>query len=447
MRTTLLAALFASAVLFVTVSPAPSEAHAPSLHQAHAVAKRVAKRLVHRGGVGVSAVRAKRTRSRRTRIDGCIRKPHVVRCRLFLWMSNRRVCRVAKVAVRFGGSSRRVTDRYHTRRVSCAAARRVLARRKPKPSPAPTPEPAPAPAPIPAPERLYSADSVWNTPISASAPTDPFSKAMVAEVVAEVGASGWSIATMDWTNTIYYADASTPRYDIPVTNSAWAGRKLLNVPIPTGAVPSPDSDSGMVVIDTSTGCEYDLGRLQKQADGSWLMWWGNGLPTNGTGIYPYAEAPSASGFASAAGTIRPHELQRGLIDHALAFTVKATKAGGRVLPATGSDGRSTLAGAIPEGARLQLDPNLDLDALGLAPHEKVIARALQVYGMFLVDTGGAMAIRVQNGNSTDYQYPWGRQRGYVPPVLAQHLRVIETGPQYPTTWRFVTNQCAAMSPK
>lgn len=268
---------------------------------------------------------------------------------------------------------------------------------------------------------------------------------MVAQLVSEVEATGWSISTMDWTNTIYYADARTPRYDIPVTTSAYAGRKLLDVPIPDRARPSPDGDGGMVVIDRSTNCEYDIGRAAKVEGGGWSAWWANALPSHGTGIYPFSEAPSASGFASAAGMIRPHELAAGRIEHALAFTMKATKDGGPVRPATGSDGRSTLPGAIPEGARVQLDPSLDLDALGLKRYERVIAEALQRYGMFLVDTGGAVAIRVQNAHSTEYRYPWGGERGRMPSVLARHLRVIETGPQYPITWRFVANHCAKLS--
>jgi hypothetical protein len=270
---------------------------------------------------------------------------------------------------------------------------------------------------------------------------------MVGQLVSEVEANVWSIATSDWTNSIYYAGEGTPRYDVALETSAYHGRRLLSVPIPDDAQASPDSDGGMVVIDRATNCEYDIGRARRLDGGGWSAWWANALPSDGTGIYPFAEAPSASGFASGAGMILPHELEAGRIEHALGFSMKATKAGGPVRPATASDGRSALPGAIPEGARLQLDPNLDLGSLGLKHHERVIATALQRYGMFLVDTGGAVSLHAQNTHSTDYAYPWGRERGYMPSALAHHLRVLETGPQQPITWRFVTNHCAQLSPR
>ena len=435
-----------AALLLALCAGAPvAEAHAPSVKKARAVAKQVGHKIAARRARS-SGVRTGRTRAARVR--RCVRKPHKIRCGVVIRLGGQRGrCRVARVVVRFGASSHRVVHRYHTRTARCFAAPRRSDKRHRKPTTTSPSTPAPTTTPAAAEERLYSPNSVWNQPISSSAQTDPASPEMVAQVASEVDATGWSISTNDWTNTIYYADEGTPRYDVDLTTSAYSGRKLLNVPIPDGAQPSPDSDGGMVVIDRSTNCEYDIGRAQQAAGGGWSAWWANALPSHGTGIYPYSEAPSASGFASAAGMIRPHELEAGRIEHALAFTMKATKAGGPVLPATGSDGRSSLPGAIPEGARLQLDPNLNLDALGLSRHERVIAEALQRYGMFLVDTGGAVAIRVQNTHSTDYTYPWGRQRGRMPSVLARHLRVLETGPQYPITWRFVTNHCAQLSPR
>jgi hypothetical protein len=122
-----------------------------------------------------------------------------------------------------------------------------------------------------------------------------------------------------------------------------------------------------------------------------------------------------------------------------------TKAGGPVAPATGSDGWSTLAGAIPEGARVQLDPSLDLDSLGLTPWQKTIARALQEYGMLLVDTGGGFGLQAQWTGSTSASYPWGAANyAYMPDNLIQKLRVIKSGPQFPTVYRWVDTPCASL---
>jgi len=311
--------------------------------------------------------------------------------------------------------------------------------------PPPPPPPPPAPSPAPPTSRLYADDSPLNQRIPANAAVDAASPTMVAQLVSEVEAKGWPIAAGAWTNSVYYADATTPRFDVALGSPAYSGKSLASVPIPASAQVPGDSDGGLVVIDRSTGCEYDFARAQKSSAGTWSAWFANATPTGGSGIYPFAEAPSAAAFANVAGTIFPEELLGGRIDHALAFTMHNTKAGGPVWPATGSDGWSNVPGAIPEGARLQLDPALDLDSLSLTAWQKTIARALQEYGMYLVDTGGAVALRAQHTMSTSLTYPWGVvDYGQMPKSVARNLRVLQLGPQQPVTYRFVPNACATL---
>lgn len=293
--------------------------------------------------------------------------------------------------------------------------------------------------------RLYADTSPLNQRIASNAETDPASSTMIELLLTEVGANGWPIAAGEFTNTIYYADASTPRYDVALSAPSYSGQRLQDVPIPDDATVPSDSDGGLVVIDRDTGCEYDFARARKEKDGTWSALFANALPIDGDGIYPSAESPSASGFASASGTILPEELDSGQIDHALVFTMQNTKVGGPVAPAVGSDGHSTAEGAIPEGARLQLDPSLELDRLRLTSWQKGIARALQEYGMYLVDTGGAVALRVQHSASTSSRYPWGEALyGQMPPELAKHLRVLDLGPQVEPVYDFVNNDCARL---
>jgi hypothetical protein len=54
---------------------------------------------------------------------------------------------------------------------------------------------------------------------------------------------------------------------------------------------------------------------------------------------------------------------------------------------------------MPMGARLQLNPALsehDFNQMGLSRAAKIVARALQTYGMILVDTGGSAKIIAEN---------------------------------------------------
>ncbi|HEY2935384.1 MAG TPA: hypothetical protein VGJ25_02210, partial [Gaiellaceae bacterium] len=129
------------------------------------------------------------------------------------------------------------------------------------------------------------------------------------------------------------------------------------------------------------------------------------------------------------------------------FGFPYTKEGGPVQPATSSDGHSTVAGAIPEGARLQLDPSLDLGSLGLNAWQATIARALQKFGMILGDTGGTVGLSAVNAISfPSNPYPWGdASYAYLPTSLLQHMRVLKLGPQHTPKGRLIQTSCATLT--
>ncbi len=106
--------------------------------------------------------------------------------------------------------------------------------------------------------------------------------------------------------------------------------------------------------------------------------------------------PEVLDFSLIAGVIFPDELSAGEINHALAVSLPCVKTGGPVYPATESDGKCIKSGAIPEGARIQLNPELDLDKLNLSYHEYVICKALQEYGAFVVDVSGSIEFEMVN---------------------------------------------------
>jgi hypothetical protein len=292
------------------------------------------------------------------------------------------------------------------------------------------------------PARLYSAASPWNVPLTANASIDPESDAMVQTVVDAAHEQGFLIAVKKWSWPIYYADDMTPRYTIPLTAYWASGSALTGVPIPPGAAPDPSDDGHLAVIDRSTGCEYDLWRAARLPDGMWTAAWANGTDANDSGWFPDGGSATGSGATGAAGVIRPEELRAGVIHHALAFAYPYTKAGGPVLPATESDGRSTVSGAIPEGAHLRLDPKFNLASLELKPYERIIATAMQTYGLFLVDSGGGVALVAQNPQSSTVPYPWGDETYvYLPQQLLPHLRVLTLPPQYRRQNRLVPSRC------
>ena len=200
------------------------------------------------------------------------------------------------------------------------------------------------------------------------------------------------VSLRQWTVAVYGAAPTTRLTDVALTETWGTGLSSLDdVPLPAGARPDPAGDGHLSVVQPSSGCVYDLFRA-RSADGSWTASSGNVVGQGSSGIYAGGGGTRAAGFSAALGLVWPQEIERGHIDHALVFAYPYTRSGGPVAPATRSDGRTTSAGALPMGARLRLDPTLDLSRLGLNRAERVIATALQEYGMVLGDTSGGFTL-------------------------------------------------------
>lgn len=251
----------------------------------------------------------------------------------------------------------------------------------------------------------YSKTSIWNTPIGSSPTYDYYSDEMIATLAL---ANKGKIITADKYNyPVYFVYAETPRWDLQCTRYLCAistadggGVRtdfLEDVPIPVNAQPAADSDGRMIIIDKITRAEYDLWRV-KLVEAGWTIESGSiyNIEWNGT---PAVNNSRGSGIPAYGGLIRPWEIQQGRVEHAIAFGYTEPAEDKCVFPASKTDGDSRLPYAIPEGARLQLDPSLtdeDFDQWGLDRTGKIIARAFQKYGMILVDHSGSFKLYIED---------------------------------------------------
>lgn len=313
----------------------------------------------------------------------------------------------------------------------------------------------PASLPALADVRLYSADSPLNRVIPSDAEIDPNSADYVDLVVQAAATAGFVIEFKQFSAPVYFADRRTPRHDVFIAcGQDYAGVDFLkDAPIPDFAEPADDvdgadnpipfglcgdaadQDNQMIILNLETRCEYDFFQARLE-DGRWVASWANSISLDGPGIYEKGFSARGSGFATLAGLIWPDELQEGRIRHALGFSYPGVAAGGPVPPATESDGLSTGRWALPEGARLQLDPTLDLDALNLTPFAKTIARAMQEYGMILFDDGSSgvsveaidpksTAVNPYDGLLPDVDFP------ELNDIPLDRLRLLKLPPQNP----------------
>ena len=256
----------------------------------------------------------------------------------------------------------------------------------------------------------------------------------------QAGEFGFIIGVAGWTYPIFYADDSTPTYDITFTENYSEDNILRGVPIPDNAIPDPQDDGHMVIIDKAADTEYDYWMAKKTGD-TWTAGWGNKIFLSGDGVYPHGLSARGSGFAASQGLVWPEEIDAGRIEHALFFSIddKYVKAGGPISPASESDGGSTETFAIPEGARLQLDPSIDLSTLDLLPYELTIATAMQNYGIILGDRGGGIQFYAARPDNYDWSSVFdeidqseGFSELFNAEISIKDFRLLEMGCQYST---------------
>jgi hypothetical protein len=267
----------------------------------------------------------------------------------------------------------------------------------------PAAPPAPAPAGGGAPDtgcqRPYADASPWNTLIGAKPAYHPRSARFVARMRAPLTSD-----PTQYTYPVYAVAPDAPLQSVRVTGafSDVTSQRTLTIrrggtvrlPIPQGAEGAAGSDAQIVLVNRATGDEWGAWRLRRTG-GGWQITNGYHYSTRWSGVPPRDRDGNPFGSRGAgvpylAGLVRPCEITRGRIDHALAFAYDAP-APSHVYPATKSDGAGSAGLDVPEGTRLQLNPKLTvahIKGYGCDGPCLTIARALQRYGMYTIDNSG-----------------------------------------------------------
>jgi hypothetical protein len=297
--------------------------------------------------------------------------------------------------------------------------------------------------------------------------------------------------TSQYTYPVYYVDNSTPLQTVTfngyfsdvfdTNNDGYEDTTIrsrdpdynnglqyeIQVPIPTIPRASKGSDGQIIIINTDTNEEWAFWRVDKNGDGigdyadasigddSWVAHNGKYWAVNG---YRYkttyrGSPPSAindgsddwslrqfgsrgAGVPYLAGLVRPCELERGYIDHAIAFGYPKPSSD-FTYPATKSDGTggsvfdSIPTKNLPEGSRLQLDPRItdeEIEAWGCYGACFVIAKAMQEYGVILIDISGSYKIIAEDDKTAQWstRHPSAIiTRSAVEPIPPTALRLLE----------------------
>lgn len=244
---------------------------------------------------------------------------------------------------------------------------------------------------------FWTPDAPINKPITSNPLLDPDNDTIISYLAANAAGKGTMDCTL-WSVPIYYAGENTRRVLVGHASSLDPTYGTLPsdgwpVPVDPSWKPASEEDGHISIIDTN-GWEYSFWKF---VNGDTPTAAGGGITdirsdriTSGFG------GATAANFARAAGLVRVEEWERGYIDHALFVATSLTRTGTPPpyrFPALKSDGKN-LAGApqnatIVMGARLQLDPAFDVDAKSSwLPWHRIVAKALQTYGVYVGDTSG-----------------------------------------------------------
>ncbi len=314
------------------------------------------------------------------------------------------------------------------------------------------------------PWRPFSDDSPWNTPIPADPAIDPDSDIIVGNFRNPFGDVGLWISDPEWSVPVYYIDSDqVPLVKVTTPEDRPAGTgfgleeqsRTAYLPIPSNAVAAAAGDKHLAVVDKQKGIEWGMWYAVPTPDG-WSTALGATADLNGTGVrvpeyqanpWQVAHGARASGFPLMAGLIRIDEMKAGEIRHAMTFAYMGCLAEGYVSPAStgqvflGKERGMVLepGTGLPMGARIQLDPSIDVDQMPWARSTKIIARALQTYGAFCGDYGGACPSIYAEANP-DQVAEWSRlfegeplldrddlHRVFTLDFARKHFRVLEIG--------------------
>lgn len=169
-----------------------------------------------------------------------------------------------------------------------------------------------------------------------------------------------------------YEDESDPGpYPVP-----------LDAPVEGGA--GSTGDRHVLVVQQGTCQLYEMGVARRSGAG-WTAFGGAKFDLNTGALRPLTwTSADAAGLPIFPGLVRYDEVAAGAIRHAIRMTFAQSQRG-FILPATHFASSNTDPDLPPMGLRLRLSASYDIS--GLTGQARVIAQAMQRYGVIMADNG------------------------------------------------------------
>lgn len=262
---------------------------------------------------------------------------------------------------------------------------------------------------------VFLAANVWTKNISALA-KNPESDAIV-NWLDQAGGWGSGVMRIDFGIEVLKADDSTPKQQFnPTGDFYYPDCDEVAFPIPAGGAIEAedgyectnDGDCHLIVLHTGENKLYEMWRANITGG---TFYGGCAAVWDLTKTYPDnlrgegCTSADAGGFPITAMLFTPEEVQAGAINHALRFILPNARIRDNVYVHPGTHSTFPTSGgpnAPPYGVRMRLRKDFPLGSLP-TDGARVIAKALQEYGMFLAD-GGTIALTGESDRFSDYKW-------------------------------------------
>ena len=244
----------------------------------------------------------------------------------------------------------------------------------------------------PAPGELFPATdgsiNYTRTPIPDNPRIDPNSSVYVAQAVNDPPI----MSGPEWLIPVYMTSNSDPAYSPSISDpygTCSIGPGQMHIPdFATRETPGAgEGDAWIVTANRDDNTVRAIWGASKSG-GNWTGTCAGSFALDGNGAEESLVQGVGTGSDTQAGLglIAFSELLAGEIDHALYLTSTNSCSEYR-RPAVKSDGDGG-GDCIPMGARVQLDPAVDCEGIAGSEGEKMICIAFQVYGGYILDSGG-----------------------------------------------------------
>ena len=245
---------------------------------------------------------------------------------------------------------------------------------------------------------IFPADNSWNQDISTAA-VDPYNSQIIAalgtsRLKADFGSGLWDGAPIGIPFDVVCG--SQPKVTVTFRANAYDGdygsesdKGPYPIPLNAPIEGNGQGDSHVLVIDKDNKILYELYNASLN-NGKWEASSGAIFNLSSDALRPAGwTSADAAGLPIFPGLVRYDEILKGVINHAIRFTLSSQNVQpAYISPARHSVNSSGGQYSLPFGAKIRLKASFDISSY--PPHLQVILTAMKKYGIILADIGSNM---------------------------------------------------------